>query len=104
MKLFDKQRSEQLMLEGMEMAADNVREPLKLARNIAAEIAMLKPDRRVNADEVGSALETRYGIATLGPAAGALFKTKDWRWSGQFIKSTRITNHGRLLRIWEYVR
>ena len=103
MKLFDRKRGEQLKLVGMEMAADNVKEPLELARAVAKEIALLKPDNTVCADEVGAEMESRYGLDTLGPAAGALFKTKDWRWSGRFIKSTRITNHGRLLRVWEYV-
>ena len=101
-RLFDRQRGEQLKLAGMDLAADNVKEPLELARAIAKEIALLHPDRCTNADEVGASLEARYGIGSLGPAAGSLFKTSEWRWSGRFIKSTRITNHGRLLRVWQY--
>ena len=103
MKLFDAKRSEQLKLAGMETAADNVKEPLDLARTVAKELALLKPDRCLTSDEVNAALEARYNIASLGPAAGSLFKTKDWRWSGRFVKSIKITNHSRLLRVWEYV-
>ena len=52
MKLFDAKRSEQLKLAGMETAADNVKEPLDLARTVAKELALLKPDRCLTSDEV----------------------------------------------------
>jgi len=103
MKLYDQKRSEQLKLAGMELAADNVREPLELARTIAKELALTKPDRCLCMDEVGAVLETRYGIHSLGPASGSLFKSKEWSFTGRYVKSTKITNHSRIIRVWRYI-
>ena len=100
--IFDDYLGEQLKIEGMEIAADNRQQLLELARNIAKTIAISNPSRTCTADKVGRILKEQYGIDTLGPAAGSLFKTSDWEFTGQFIKSKRITNHARLLRVWKY--
>ncbi len=95
--LFDKKLSEKLKEEGKAKAASNLIEPLKLARKIARQIARIKGV--VTADDVGRQLK-KYGIDTLGPAAGSIFKGKEWEWTGRYIKSKRITNHSRMLREW----
>lgn len=103
MTIFHSSRGEQLRLSGMEMAADNAKEYLSLARKVAAQIARGRFDRCVTADCVGRVMKTDHGLDSLGPAAGSLFKTGDWEWTGKFRKSKRITNHSRLLREWRYV-
>ena len=96
--LFDGKRSEQLKQQGMDLAADNVPTALELARSIARKTACLYGT--VNADEVGKRLKEIYKIDTLGPAAGSIFRGKEWEFTGKWIKSTRITNHGRMIREW----
>ena len=99
--LFDLDRGERLKKDGMEKAEDNAKTALQLAREIAVEYA-LSHNRLCHADVVGRILKSRHGIDTLGPAAGSLFKTKNWEFTGQWIKSARITNHGRMIRVWYY--
>jgi hypothetical protein len=100
---FHDSKGEQLRLKGMGLAADNAKQQLALARRVAAQIALRRKDRTVTADDVGRILQEVYGLDTLGPAAGSMFKTPDWKWTGQFRKSKRVTNHSRLLRVWRYV-
>ena len=97
---FHDTKGEQLRLQGMGLAADNAQEVLAKAREVAASIALRRHDRCVTADDVGRIMKNVYGIDTMGPAAGSLFKTKDWEWSGRFAKSKRTSNHSRLLRVW----
>ena len=103
MTIFHSRLGEQLRLSGMEMAADNARDYLLLARKVAVEVAHGKFDNCVTADDVGRVLKADYGLDTLGPAAGSIFKTGDWEWTGNFRKSKRVTNHSRLLRVWRYI-
>ena len=103
MMTFDQDRGEQLRLAGMGLAADNAKESLAVARKVATVIAKRRKDRTVTADDVGRVLKDYYGLDSLGPAAGSLFKTGDWEWTGQFRKSKRVTNHSRLLRVWRYI-
>lgn len=98
MKLFDEGWSDKLKEDGMAKAADNRQEQLEIARDIAKRIA--KEQGTVNADDVGRALK-RIGINTLGPAAGSLFRGKEWVFTGQWVKSKRITNHSRMIRVWK---
>lgn len=103
MSIFDEKRGEKLKQQGMEQAADNARDYLHIAREVAQEIAKGRFDRCVTADDVGRVMKVDYGIDTLGPAAGSLFKTNNWKWTGEFRKSKRVTNHSRLLRVWQYI-
>lgn len=96
--LFDGKRSESLKQRGMDLAADNCPSPLQLARDIAEEICLTVGV--VSADGVGRLMKKRHGIDTLGPAAGSIFKEKRWKWTGQWIKSKRVSNHSRMLRVW----
>jgi len=96
--LFDGPRSDRLKQRGMEIAASNAETALSLARDIAKELARYKP--WVNADDVGRVLKQRHGIETLGPASGSLFKSSEWIFTGQWVKSERISNHSRMIRNW----
>ena len=99
--MFNGPLSEKLKREGMERAEDNAKSALELARELAVSLGIR--NRFVNADDVGRLLKKAHGIDTLGPAAGSLFKGSLWVFSGSFVKSKRVTNHSRLLRVWEYV-
>lgn len=99
--LFNLPLGERLKREGMETAADRRASNLEIARSIGIRIGRRRG--HCNADDVGRVLKERFGIATLGPAAGSLFKTPDWSFSGRWVKSKRITNHARMLRDWDYV-
>ena len=96
--LFDGPLSDHLKTEGMAKAADNAPTALQLARNIADELYRQKGV--VNADDVGRVLKQRYGIDTLGPASGSLFRDRKWKFTGRWVKSKRITNHSRMIREW----
>ena len=98
--LFDARQGEQMKFAGMTMAAQNNKEVLKLARSVAKEVALGRASGEVSSDDVGKILSVKYQIASLGPAAGSLFRGKDWEWTGRFKKSERVSNHSRRIMIW----
>ena len=93
---FDAKESERLKREGMQAAANVRAANLALARHIAKDIA--KRRGYVHADQVAQKLAAR-GIE-LGPEAGSIFRTSDWENTGEFIKSSRVSNHARILWVW----
>jgi len=97
---FDDHRGEQLKFEGMMNAAEVRKWQLTLARGIAEKIALGRASRLCNADDVGRVLKRKHSIDTLGPASGSLFKHKNWEWTGDWVKSKRVSNHSRMLRQW----
>ncbi len=97
--LFDAEEGERLRVRGMELASRRGYEQLYRARLLAIRIAQNRPSREVTADDVGRVLK-RSGYPCLGPAAGSLFKTNEWEFTGRFVKSARTKNHSRLLRVW----
>ena len=101
-QVFDSGMAGQLKDEGMSAAAFNQQERLELARDIAITIAK-SGDGFCNADQVGKVLLSKYGIESLGPAAGSMFKTPDWHFSGVYVPSERVKSHGQVLRVWRYV-
>ena len=96
--LFNGKRSEQLKQRGLDLAEDNVPTALEQAREIAKHLALVFGT--VNSDQVGKDMKAMYNIDTLGPAAGSIFRGKEWEFTGNWIKSTRITNHSRMIREW----
>jgi hypothetical protein len=96
--LFDGELSDRLKKQGMEKAENNALSALQLARDIAVKYA--RKHGVVNADNVGRILRADHGIDTLGPAAGSLFRGKRWLFTGEWVKSKRITNHSRMIRQW----
>ena len=101
--LFDFSASISAKREGMDLAADNREADLALARRVAVGIAMASPDRTCHADQVGRALKRDYGIASLGPAAGSIFKGAQWQFTGERVLSVRATNHARELKVWRLI-
>lgn len=86
----------QLKREGMELAADNRREVLDVARAYAIWYA--ERHGEVHADDVANYVE-RMGLPPLGPAAGSVFAGKIWRRVGMRA-TTRRRNHARLYPVW----
>lgn len=101
MDLFDYAESMILKQRGMEKSADNNQTYLDYAREIAIAIAE-KGDGTCNADQVGERLETE-GI-TVGNWAGSIFKGDRWHFTGLRVRSSRKSNHGRELKVWELRR
>lgn len=90
---------------GMALASIKRRDILELARSLAIQIALEKDDRMVTADEVQARLEEE-GIPadSLGNAAGSLFRRRpEWRCTGQWKPSSRVSAHARAVRAWMYV-
>jgi hypothetical protein len=98
---FDRHTGERLKDEGMETARKAAQEPLRYARRLAR--LHHRARQGITADDVGEALEAHGRDSCLGPAAGSLFRGAEWQWTGQFRKSSRVSNHSRLLRIWRLV-
>jgi hypothetical protein len=99
--LFDLSEGERAKKEGMEFAEAAQEGALRHAREIARRIAQSRPDRCCTADDVGRALRAQGLPDCLGPAAGSLFRGNEWKFTGRFVKSARIKNHARLLRVWQ---
>ncbi len=100
--LFDEGLGDKLKQQGMELAEDNARSSLEIARDIAVEISK-STNGLCDADQVGRVLKRDHDIDTLGPAAGSLFRGKHWRFTGNWVKSQRIVSHSRMIRQWLYV-
>lgn len=99
MNLWDAREAARRKDEGMALAASAKPELLAAARTIAREIVALHGE--VHMDQVAQEMERRgLDPVALGPAAGSVFKGTDWEFAGRFVKSDRITNHSRLLRVW----
>ena len=95
--------SEQLKEAGMAAAAATRKADLEFARNIAVEIAV---QGGITADDVGDVyfLQTGRDMAkVLGPATGSLFKTEDFKFTGERRNSKRLSNHARELKVWAKV-
>jgi hypothetical protein len=71
---------------------------LALARRVARDWATTYST--VNADQVGSMMKEHYGIDSIGPAAGALFRGPEWEFTGQRVLSSRVSNHSREIKVW----
>tara|TARA_R110000824_G_scaffold149861_1_gene320230 strand:- start:508 stop:864 length:357 start_codon:yes stop_codon:yes gene_type:complete len=100
---FDASESERLKNSGMELAAEPKNELLKIARDCASAVA-LAGNGTCNADKVAQRMGwLGYSLDELGPAAGSIFKGKDWEFTGDRVNSKRITNHARELKVWRLV-
>ena len=91
---------ERLKAEGMAKAAINRASALSAARALAKSIG--HRDRYVTADDVHHCLFD-YQKEDLGNAAGSIFRGPTWKFTGRWLKSTRASNHARMIRVWEYV-
>lgn len=94
---FDLFKALQAKEEGIDRATHGREESLQIGKDIARKIA-LQGDGTCHADLVQKEL-IEMGI-DLGPAAGALFKGKEWEFTGKWVTGQRVHNHGHVLRIW----
>ena len=102
--LFDFHASKALKREGMDDAAHGQnRTPLHMARSIAKDLARSHPLRECHADAVGMELRRQGYSPSLGPAAGSLFKGREWKFTGERIQSTRTSNHAREIKVWRLI-
>jgi hypothetical protein len=89
--------------QGIAQAADNKKSLLEFAKKKAIELG--REHWCVTADDVQLAL-VAAGIDqhALGNAAGSVFKDKTlWRYANRVVKSERVSSHGRLIRVWQYI-
>lgn len=85
--------------EGMALARHNRARTLHVARMIARYLG--RKQHLVSADDV-QRLMIQYGQGPLGNAAGSLFRGDEWEFTGEWTKSSRVSNHAHQNRIWRY--
>lgn len=76
---------------------------LDQAREVARSMSRMRG--HVNADDLCLWFQHHENIdlaGRLGPAMGVMFRGLEWEWTGQFVKSIRVTNRRRLLRVWRW--
>ena len=87
---------------GIERAAAAVPDWLKEAKRIAQNIGQTNGE--CCADDVNRVLLELYGIESIGPAAGSLFRNKKlWSCTGRVCRSHRVKSHAGKLYIWKYI-
>ena len=98
---FNSGESEEGKRRGMDLAAAARAELLRKAREIALRLGA--DGSGVTSDGVSFCLELDASGCggNLGPAAGSIFKDGHWIDTGARVKSTRVTNHSRELRVWK---
>jgi hypothetical protein len=101
--LFDQVESQRRKTEGMVAAAEVQPSLLELCRIVAVEIAMSRQSRTLTADDVGRVMKSRYSVGGLGPIGGSIFRGDNWQFTGDRIKSARISAHARELKVWKYI-
>lgn len=101
--LFDAVAAREAAEQGIAEAADNKRSLLEFAKKKAIELG--RQNQFVTADDVQAALvENKISDRALGNAAGSVFKDKTlWRYADRVVKSERVSSHGRLIRVWQYI-
>lgn len=97
-------QAQRLKEAGLRLASAGRAERLRYARRVARGIAE-RGDRTCNADQVQERLADLWGFGPdwLGPAAGALFRTPDWTFTGERIESRQPGNHAREIKVWRLV-
>ena len=100
--LFDLAESQRHAEIGIALAAENNAPLLLKAREIARRIALECGE--VTADDVQERLMMLgHRSDALGNAAGSIFKSREWQYTGRTVNSKRINAHARLIRVWRYV-
>lgn len=98
--LFDGKRARAAKARGMAKAAAHHNELLEIARDVAESIAR-SGDGTVNIDEVAvDMIHMGLNPDDLGNAAGSVFKGNQWEFTGERVKSTKVSSHAREIKIW----
>jgi hypothetical protein len=86
---------------GLELAASSKNQLLERVRRHLRNLARDRDNRCVTADDATKFL---VGIGepdrALGNAAGSLFRSAEWEFTGCWTPSVRVSNHARVLRVW----
>jgi hypothetical protein len=101
---FDLAEGERLRDAGIAQAQDafSRRNLIIAARQIALRIASERGC--VTADDVYAEMEKQnLDPELLGNAAGSLFRGKEFVFFGEWKKSSRVSNHARMNRVWHLV-
>ena len=86
---------------GIATAADSRNDLINKVREFLRTLARSRDNRCVTADDAYKFLAIRDGeLQRLGNAAGALFRTGEWEFTGCWTPSTRVSNHARMVRVW----
>jgi len=97
--LFDYAEGQRLKNEGIKRAANNPVRPLDHAKAFAREAALQRGE--VTADDVYKAFIARgMDYTSLGNAAGAIFRGREWVFTGKWLPSARPSNHAHMNRVW----
>ena len=95
---FDLQAGVDAKVRGMSLAENN-RATLLLTARSAARIAARKLGK-ITIDDVIQTMQAYGHACSLGQAAGSVFKGKEWVFTGEWRKSSRVSNHARQNRVW----
>jgi hypothetical protein len=100
--LFDLFQAEIAADRGIAQAAVNKSTSLEAAKAIAVELGQRQTF--VTADDVIRVYSRRFPLEPLGNAAGGIFRDKrHWRFAERYEQCERVTSHGRMLRVWEFI-
>lgn len=92
---FDKDKAIAARDEGIEKVASNNAEFLVAARAVAKELCVKNGD--VTSDDVRKVCPV---LPTHFNAYGAVFKTPDFTFTGEYRMSTLVQGHGNMQRVW----
>jgi len=95
--LFDLDEALRRKDKGMALAAERRYTTLDHARRVALNLSLVIDG--VTADDVYAELDS-IDREHLGNSAGSIFKDGNWHWLGEWRQSTRVSNHGRYIRVW----
>ena len=98
--LFDAVEADRLKEEGINRAVEWTQpKVLDKARDAAEYIAKICAEVTID-DVYDYLIRCKFDASLLGPAAGSIFKGKSWEFTGEWRKSTRTSNHSRMIRVW----
>lgn len=96
------ERATQAKYAGQNAAISKNSQVYQIAKNLAIQLG--KDKKLVNVDMVqGELVNLGYKAADLGNAAGAIFRGKNWKDTGNTYLSRRESNHARRITVWAYV-
>ena len=102
LNIFDLKQGEIERDKGRSRAEFPRAEVLQIAKMLAVNIALEHPDKICTIDDVMySLIEQGYSADQLGPAAGSVFKSKIWEFTGKRINSSRVSSHAREIKVWK---
>lgn len=101
--IFDAIKANEAADAGIARAARNNSAVLDLAKRKAIELG--KRQGFVTADDVQRALvDAGLTESDLGNAAGSVFRNRKlWVYTGRTVQSKRVSRHGALIRVWQYI-